>query len=271
MTLFLRKVGARKATALVAACLLFAVMGSIVPAQAAAPSDPNAQREEVRQKRAAVAGQLDALHASSAEVNAALDSLEANVRGAQAQALDAQREATAAQAEADQAQRDADATQARIDSLRDQVAQASIDAYVHPPGDQVMDVFHEQDATKAVTKSALRDAANGSKLDVVDEFRTAQHELELKRDAAAQAQAKASERARAMQEKVAGLAAARDQQAQVVNQVDARINAALTESDALASLDKTLSNQIAADQASVIAKLNAQRDSGSTGGGGGGG
>jgi len=229
----------RAVAGLVVASLLAVLFGSVAPARAATSADPAAQREEVRKKKAAVAGQIDALNATSDEVNSALDTLNENVRGAQAQANDAQRAADAAQEEADQAQRDADAAQADIERLRGQVAQASVDAYVHPPGDQVMDVFQEQNATKAVTKSALRDAANGSKLDVVDEFRAAEHELELKRDAATRAQAKAAERVTAMQDKAAGLKAARDQQAAVADQVDTRINSALAESDALVKLDKS--------------------------------
>ena len=250
------------------ACLLAMMAGPLAPARAATTVDPATQREDVRRKKAAVAGQIDALNATSDEVNAALDSLDANVRGAQAQAHDAQRAADDAQAEADQAARDADDAQATIDRLRGQVSQAAVDAYVHPPGDRVMDVFQEQNATKAVTKSALRDAANGSKLDVVDEFRAAEHELELKRDAATQAQARAADRVAAMQVKVAGLNDARDQQAAVADQVDTRINGALAESEALVKLDKNLSAQIAADQASLISKLNTQREAAARSGGG---
>jgi hypothetical protein len=272
----LHRLSARMIAGFAGVCLLAVMAGPFAPARAASSVDPATQREDVRKQKAAVAGQIDALNATSDQVNAALDALDANVRGAQAQAHDAQRAADDAQAEADQAQHDADAAQATIDQLRGQVAAASVDAYVHPPGDQVMDVFQEQNATKAVTKSALRNAANGSKLDVVDEFRTAEHELEVKRDAAAQAQAKASERVAAAHDKLAGLNDARDQQAAVASQVDARINGALAESDALAKLDKNLSAQIAADQAALITKLNTQREAaaksgGGSGGGGGGG
>jgi peptidoglycan hydrolase CwlO-like protein len=245
------------------AALVLAVVGPTVPAGASSASasvDPATQREQVRKKKADVAGQIDALNATSDQVDAALDALDANVRGAQAQANDAQRAADAAQRDADAAQRDADEAQATIDALKDQVAKAAVDAYVHPPGDQALQVFEQDSANAAVTKA----------FDVVDQFRAAKQQLEVKRDAAAKAQAQAADRASTLAQKADGLRQARAQQAQVAAQVDQRINDKLAESAALASLDKSLSDQIARDQAALAAKVAKVTPSGGGGGGGGG-
>ena len=270
---------------LVSSVALFA--GPALPAGAASTAragDPAGQRDQVRQKKAEVAAQVDTLNASSDQVNAALDALDANVRGAQAEANDAQRAADSARAAADEAQHEADAAQATIDQLRQQVAVAAIDAYVHPPADQALDVLQQESATKAATKSALLSATSGAKLDVVDEYRAAKQQLEVKRDAASEAQQRAASRADELAGKAASFQQARAQQASVASQVDQRINEKLAESDALSTLDKTLSKQIAAEQAALVAKVQkaavaAPTSSGSggsgsgasSGGGGGGG
>lgn len=244
---------------LVVMSLMVAVVGiTVVPAapvRAATATDPATQRGDVRKQKAAVAGQLDTLNASSDQVNQALDALNENVRGAQAQATDAQRAVDAAQQQATAAGRNADAAQATIDRLRSQVAAAAVEAYVHPPGDQLMDIFEQQNANQAATKSALLNAANGTKLDVVEQYRSAQHQLVLKRDDAAAAQASAAARVTVAHDKAASFQQARDSQAQVVAGVDARINDALAESDSLSKLDKSLSAQIVAQQAALIAKV----------------
>ena len=244
---------------LVVMSLLVAVAGiTVVPAapvRAATATDPATQREDVRKQKAAVAGQLDTLNASSDQVNQALDALNENVRGAQAQATDAQRAVDAAQQQATAAGRNADAAQATIDRLRSQVAAAAVEAYVHPPGDQLMDIFEQQNANQAATKSALLNVANGTKLDVVEQYRSAQHQLVLKRDEAAAAQASAAARVIVAHDKATSFQQARDSQAQVVAGVDARINDALAESDSLSKLDKSLSAQIVAQQAALIAKV----------------
>ncbi len=270
-----RRTSPQLIAALVAiAALCAALVGPAIPASAASAAssnDPATEREQVRKKKADVAGQIDTLNATSDQVNAALDALDANVRGAQAQANDAQRAADAAQHEADEAQRQADEAQASIDELKGRVADAAVEAYVHPPGDAALQVFEQESANEAVTKSQMLTVANGNNFDVVDQFKAAKQTLEVARDAAAKAQAQAAARASTLAEKADGLKQARAQQAQVAASVDARISDKLAESAALASLDKNLSDQIARDQAVLAAKVTKVTSSGGGGGGGGGG
>jgi len=256
------------------AALVAGLVGPSLPAgaaSAASSTDPATQREQVRKKKAEVAGQIDTLNATSDQVNAALDALDENVRGAQAQANDAQRAAEAAQHDADEAQRAADEAQASIDALKSRVAQAAVDAYVHPPGDAALQVFEQESANDAVTKSQMLSVANNKTFDVVDQYRAAKQQLEVKRDAAAKAQAQASARAATLAEKADGLQQARAQQAKVAAEVDQRISDKMAESAALASLDKNLSQQIANEQAALATKVSKVSPSGGGGGGGGGG
>ncbi|MGZ4786058.1 MAG: D-alanyl-D-alanine carboxypeptidase family protein [Acidimicrobiales bacterium] len=262
----------RLVAALVAVAALFAALvGPALPASgaaAASSTDPATQREQVRKKKAEVAGQIDTLNATSDQVNAALDALDENVRGAQAQANDAQRAAEAAQHDAEEAQRQADEAQATIDQLKSRVAEAAVDAFVHPPSDAALQVFEQQSADDAVTKSQMLTVANGNNFDVVDQFRAAKQQLEVKRDAVAKAQAQAAARAATLADKADGLQQARAQQAKVAAEVDQRINDKLAESAALASLDKNLSEQIASEQAALATKVSRVTPSGGGGGGG---
>jgi LAS superfamily LD-carboxypeptidase LdcB len=114
----------------------------------------------------------------------------------------------------------------------------------------------EQDSVQdATTKQALPDTTSGSKLDVVDQLRGAQHDLEVQWDEAARAREGAQQRRDALSGKVEGLRTAQTQQQQVAVQVNQRIDARLADADSLATLDKQLSTQIAAEQAALVTKV----------------
>ncbi len=234
-----------------------------------ASADTAADQREVKRKRAEVASQIDTLKATDTQLDSALADLQANVRATQAAMADAQADVDAATDRARQAERQAAETQARIDQLRGQVVQAAVDAYVEPKGDQALDMFEERSANDASAKQALIDVTSGAKLDVVDEFRNAKQQLEEQQAEADAARAEAEQRRDALAEKKAGYDTALAQQQQVADQVSARIDDKLAESQALATLDSKLSDQLAREQAALAQKLRAAR--GSSGGGGGGG
>ncbi len=130
-------------------------------------------------------------------------------------------------------------------------------AYVDPVSDQALDMFEEESANKASTKQALIDVTSGSKLDVVDEFRTAQKQYEDQQAEAEDARSVAQQRRDALANKQAGFETARAQQQQVADQVSQRINDKLGEAASLAAIDQNLSNQLAAEQAALAARVRA--------------
>lgn len=242
------------ATALVVGLL------AVVPATGAS-ADTAADQREVKRKKAEVAAQVDTLKATDAQLDAALADLQANVRATQAAMNDAQAQVDAATARAEQAERDAAGTEARISDLRTQIVDAAVEAYVDPQGDQVLDVFQERSANDASTKQALIEATSGAKLDVVDEFRTERQRLDDLRAEAETARVQAEQQRDALAQKKSGYDSALSQQQQVADQVSARINDKLAESQALSVLDSKLSNQLAQEQAALARRLAASRSS----------
>jgi hypothetical protein len=241
-------------------------------------ADAAAEQREVKRQRAALAGQIDALEATDAEVSAALAALDANVRSTRAQLADAQAAVDAAEARAQEAEEQARATEARIGELRGAVVRAAVDAYVRPDGEGSLDAFRESSANEAVTREKMLDVANGNKLDAVEELRTAQRELEDQRDAAEAARAEAETRRQGLAEKISGYEAAQAEQQRVAADVGDRLDAKLAESQSLAALDAQLAKKIADEQAALAAQVAAARraasssgNGGSGGGGGGGG
>ena len=259
----------------VAAALAVASTG-LVPATTAG-ADTAAEQRAVKQQRAEVAGQIDTLRASDAQVSQALADLDANVRATRAQVADAQRSVDDAEARAAQAERDAQATEARIEELRTQVVAAAVDAYVRPGGDQLLSVFQEDTANEASTKQALLDVTNGKKLDAADELSAAKRLLEDQRDEAEAARAEAEGRRRSLSEKAAGFESAQAEQQRVAAQISDRLSDRLAESQSLATLDAQLASRIASEQAAIAAQLAATRaaeaaaSSSNAGGGSGGG
>jgi hypothetical protein len=261
-----------RAVALIAGSTIALV--ALLPSSGAS-ADTAADQREVKRKRAEVAAQIDTLQASDEQLDSALADIQANVRATQAAMADAQAQVDAATARAEQAERDAAETQARIDSLRSEVVDAAVNAYIDPQGDKALDVFREQSANDAASKQALIDATSGAKLDVVDEFKSARQQLDDQRAAAEKARAEAASRRDSLAEKKSGYDAALAQQQTLADQVSARLNDRLAESQALAAVDSQLSTKLAAEQAALAARLAASRatssSSGSSGGGSGGG
>jgi len=260
----------RPIQAICVACAVVVALVTVLPGSGAS-ADTAAEQRDVKRKRAEVAAQIDTLQASDAQLDAALADLQANVRATQAAMNDAQAQVDAATARADQAERDADATEARIAELRAQVVSAAVEAYVDPAADRALDVFRESSANDASAKQALIDATSGAKLDVVDEYRSEKQRLDDLRAEAEQARAQAEGERDALAQKKAGYDAAFAQQQQVADEVSARINDKLAESQALASLDSQLSSQLAQEQAALAARLAVVNRPPSGGGGGGGG
>lgn len=261
----------RRRRAFAAAALLGALV-AIAPTSGSAQADTASEQRNVKSQRAAVAGQIDTLEANDAEVSRALSDLDANVRATRAQMADAQRAVGEAEARAAEAEAAARGTEARIGGLRQQVVAAAVDAYVRPGGDQLLSLFQEDTANEASTKQALLDVTNGNKLDVVDELRTAQRQLEDQRDAARRARADAEERRQGLSAKASGFEAAQADQRRVAALIGDRLNDKLAESQSLAALDQQLATRIADEQAVIAAQLAAARVSSPpiNGGGGGG-
>ncbi len=273
----------RMRTAVLAAtlglCAALQPLGSAAVASGVAPGrydDPRQEREEVRRRQADAAAQVDTLRATSAEVGAALDAIEANVRGTEATLTDARRTAELALRTAEIARAEELEAEAELTRLADELRSVAVFAYVHPNalGGSALDMLAATDMNRAVQRRKLIEIRAGGNLDITDRAEAARQDLELRRRAADDAAAKATEEQQAVEAALAEAEAAQAQHQQFAADVESRLNATLAESAALAALDKELSDRIAAEEAALAARAAAAAAAArrtSSGGGTGGG
>ena len=249
---------------------MFVVLLVVVPATqsgAKAGGDPSAERAKVRARKAAVASDVNALQATDAQVDRALRDLEANVSGQQARLAEAERAAEQAEAAHAAAIAAVSAKEAEITALQDDVRRFAVEAFVHPPGDDALAAMDTEDPSDAAERRALLELQNTSDADLLDRLGAAHEDLEVARTQAEATSERAKAKRQEVSSRLAELRAARDQQAAFADQVQGRLDHALSEAASLEALDAELSRQI---REAEIARAR-RAGSGSGGGGGGGG
>ncbi len=244
----------KTAGAVVATALVLAPAVSVAER---ADTSPSKEREAVRAQKAQVASEVDALRATDAEVEAALDALDANVAGQEALLAEANRAAEEAEAAFAAATAAVEAKAAEIATLRDEIREFAVQAFVHPPADDAMAALDTADPSEAAQKRALLDLQNTNDADLLDRLSAAEEDLEVQRQLAEEASLRAQEKRAAAVDRLNELTSARDQQAAYARQVNARLEHAQSEIAALEQYDAQLSAKIAAEQAELARKAAA--------------
>ena len=184
--------------------------------------DLRRQREQLARDVAEVAGQVDALEADDQALIDALEELDdfielqlARIQAADTAIMIAEAEAAAAQAEAD-------ALADEIEAIRERLRQRAVEAYVQPSVDVV-----EQFST-SLNESAVRlfllELAIGNELELADELRTAEAQLELLRREALDRAKDAEDERQAQQDRLADLEDARAKAMGLRREIQARID-----------------------------------------------
>ncbi len=214
----------------------------------------------MREQRAEMAAQVDALEAENADVLAALADLDADVAAQKAALADAEAGAASARSDADlAAQRVAD-TEALLGELEAALRDLAVTSYVMPPADQAMSALERNTAVDAETRKALLAIQTGDAADVIDQMKETRARLEAEREEA-DARAQEAEHERdVVKARTEELQSAYERQATFAAEVEARLDARLSESAGLAELDKQLSDEIARQEAELAAKLKAQEE-----------
>ncbi len=272
-----------------AALALVLVVTVAASASGAPNDDPRAERDRVRRQAAEVAAQVNALQGNQADVSAALGTLAANVAAEEAKLADAKRAAQEAATAAAVARAAADAAAAELSGMEDQVRGLAVQAYMAAGADDEAEVFLESDNLGvAIQRRELLQHRQGSQTDSVDRLRAAREDMDIARADADAASQRAAEQQAAVEQQLTSLQTARDQQQTILNDVEARLDASLSEAAGLATLDAQLSQQIAQQEAELAARARAaaaaaaaaaarsgggggSSGGGSSGGGGGGG
>jgi LAS superfamily LD-carboxypeptidase LdcB len=145
-----------------------------------------------------------------------------------------------------------------VRALQDQVKQQAVAAYVtgNLGADDDTDTPNA-DAETRLTREALANIRASRDTQVLDELHAAEQDAN---DAQAEAERQASiaEQKRAeIAQRTAQVQAARDQQAAYVTQVESRLDQRLAEAASLAAQDKSLSDQIAAQEAALARRIPA--------------
>lgn len=235
------------------------VVTAVLPALAAPPAsgqqNPRQQRDEVRKRKAAAAAEIDALRTDDTTVQRALADLQANITGLQGEVDDARAaEAQANAAARDARQRAADMQQ-RIDTLKGELravaVQAYIDGSVEPPA---FDASPSGGVDDLIRTSYLEHEANRH-IALGDQLRAAEEDLVAARTDAEKSAAVAAQKRSEIEQRLGDVKAAQAQQSAFAQQVEARLDQRLSEAANLASLDQQLSNQIAAQEAALAARV----------------
>lgn len=248
----------RSAGPVLAALGLLAV--SLAVPDVARAADAASERAEVQRKRAAVAAEIDTLRATNAEVEAALRALNSNVATQAAALRDAERASAEADAALARAIELVAAKKAEIAALDAAVKDLAVETFIRPPSSETLiDALESETIGEAELKQSLLEAKSGSQLDALDQLDLAREDLEIAEAAAGDAAAAAERQQAAVDARLDEVTVARDQQAEVVAEVESRLDRQLSEAAFLEERDAELSARIQAEQAALAKQLAAQR------------
>ena len=201
------------------------------------------EQVELAREKAEAAAEVDALTADDQNLVDALDALDRFLALQEAyitrtELLIAQFEGEAAAARIE-AERLAD----EIESIREQLSQRAIDAFVQPPA-HVVDPLASEDFGETARRQFLLNQVIGDELEIVDRLRAAESALEEARRDAFQQAAAADEKREELSRELADLerfkAAAEEQREQVQN----RIAALVLQGEAIDAADAAMGEEI---------------------------
>ena len=206
-------------------------------------ADIRRQREQLARDAAEVASQVDALLADDDAIIAALEELDGYIDLQQTRIGAAEAAITAAEAEAGAARAEADWLVDEIGSIRERLRQRAIAAYVQPS----VDTF-EQLASNTLNDGAVRmfllDLAIGNELEIADELRVAEAQLEVVRRRAVARAEEADRERQSQQQRLADLEEARLAAVELRVEIQSRISEWELVSEEIEQADKDMESEI---------------------------
>ena len=244
----------RPARWLAAALAVVVLAASSGPAEAG-KADPTAKRRDVQREKARKAAELNVLKASDAEVERALDALNANLRVQEARTRSAVQAADAAEQAANEARRVEEATAAALAETQAAMRRVAVNAYVRGPSEQVLGVLDVGSLSELTTRRHLLGVTVGRGAELSDKLRADREDLTLRREAAERAREAAEQRRQQAGERLHELQVAADAKQNAADDVEERLERALSEAASLESLDKQLADEIAKRQAALARRV----------------
>ncbi len=246
----------------VAASLTLAASAVVFPssqssAQLADTSDLDAQQLSVHQEQAALAAELDVLHASSDQVGAAIATLDGNVTVQADQTDRAVIAADAARAVEAAATASVATQQAEVDRLEALLSTMAVNLYIRPPTDDLVHAFvhgnpNDAPVSMALVRFRIEDVSNVKKA-----AEQARDQLASAQRAAVAAREQADAAAHTEQARLVDLQTALSQQRTFAGEVNDRIERAIGEAAMLADQDASLSEEIQQRELQLASQLQA--------------
>jgi peptidoglycan hydrolase CwlO-like protein len=224
------------------------------------PAKTERERDAVRDQRAEVDLQVDALEAKDAEVQAALAELETNVATQEAELEEAERAHQEAEAELAAAIRAVADAQRRIDDLNRRADELVVQSFVSPPSDNALDAFRAGSLSDAAVKQAVIEIQADTDADLLDQLDEAHEDMEVEQANRTAAEAAAQARKDDAAQELADVEAALAQQEAFASDLEERLNAKLAEAESLKEFDKALSDRLVREQAEVARRIRAMQE-----------
>ena len=220
------------------------VCGLVAPVGAANSADPRAQRDRARARKAQLASELDTIKASERELLAAAAALDDQVL-AQAARVDAARQAVAAaQAELRASANSLAETKSLITQLEAQFVNRAVEEFISPRSQRLDDIIESDDLAATARKHALLDSVSSNDEDILDELGAAREDYEIAKAQAEAAKARASTRQADTEAQLSKLERDRAQQRRLQQALTTRQREVLSEIDAQAAAESTLTRII---------------------------
>ncbi len=226
-----------------------------LPLAVGAQTDAESEREDVQERQGEVAEELDVLQATDEEIDSVLDDIDARLAEQRA-AVDAGQEA-AERAEAAVGEAEDELAQARRDVvvLEEAIAAMAVESFIHPPSVDLVQSLQALSLSDALLQKAYLDARAKRDLSLLGLLEKAERTAETRAAELQVAAEEAAEAVAAADEALAQLEAERGQQQALANDLSERIDARLAEAAVLQEMDAELADQIAAEQAALLARI----------------
>lgn len=234
--------------------LVAALLCALVAPVDAQTSDPRAQREELRQKKAALAKELDTVKASEAQLLQAAAALDDQVSAQQARVAAARQAVEAAEREVAEATAALEQTRALLTELHDTLVDRAVRAYMTPSSESETEMAPAGDLAEGARRAVLLQSVSASVEDLRDEVAATREDYELQQAAAQAAQERATARRAENEQRLAKLEADRAEAQRLRDAVSARRKEVLGEIAQHEAADAALRQVIAESEARAAAK-----------------
>lgn len=178
---------------------------------------------------------VDTARATAKQIKAELQAVTKQLQAQQAKSVSARQAASAAVSRLKRAQEEEAAIDARLDQVRSSAKNLAIRAYTHGKSEDGI-MLADADIAEITRARYLRSVALGSATDLKDSLRSAQQDKSAARKAAESAARTAAERNRTVANALRALEQSRNRQLELAGAAEARLEAAVKESEAAARL-----------------------------------